>query len=454
MAETSPPPAQRRALKARWVFPVSGDPIPDAAVTIQGGRIAAVGKPPPGVPVEDLGNVAILPGLVNSHVHLEFSDLTAPLGRPGMSVVDWIGEVIAFRRSFARNAQGAVGRGLEESLRCGTTTLGEIAQPNWSSEPLVEAGLRAVVFLELIAPTPDRVEAAMDSALRHLDSAGLSGDLHPGLSPHAPYSVHPALLRRVVDLAREKGVRTVFRSSDRAKDELDPRNAARGRKNSSDPFFPPVAFHLAESDAELELLRTGSGTLGDLLRDLGITGTLAFWLGRPLDYLVELAPAHRALVIHGNYLDDEEIAFVARHPETMSIVYCPRTHAYFGHKTYPLETMLSAGATVALGTDSRASSPDLSVLAEMRQAANRHPSVPLSTVLRMGTLNGARALGLDAEVGSLEPGKSADLAIVALPGRDAPDPHELLFHSDEPVVATWVRGGARGEGREARDELA
>ncbi len=410
MAETPEEPAHRRALKARWVFPVSGEPIPDAAVTIEGGRIAAVGKPAPGAPVEDLGNVAILPGLVNAHTHLEFSDLAMPLGRPGMALVDWIREVIAFRRDSARNALGAVRRGLEESLRCGTTTLGEIAQPNWSSEPFVEAGLRAVIFLELIAPTPDRAEAAMDSALRHLDAAGLSGALHPGLSPHAPYSVHPTLLRRVIDLSRVRRA--------------------------------PVAFHLAESHDELEFLRWGSGTLRDLLRDLRITDALAFWQGRPLDCLFELAPVHRALVIHGNYLDDEEIAFVARHRGDMSIVYCPRTHAYFGHKTYPLETMLAAGATVALGTDSRASSPDLSVLGEMRFVAKRHPYVPLSTVLRMGTLNGARALGLDVEVGSLEPGKWADLAIVALPNRDAPDPHELLFHSDTQVVVTLVKGTA------------
>ena len=159
MAETPEEPAHRRALKARWVFPVSGEPIPDAAVTIEDRRIAAVGKPAPGAPVEDLGNVAILPGLVNAHTHLEFSDLAAPLGRSGMSLVDWIREVIAFRRDFARISHKAVRAGLEESLRCGTTTLGEIAQPDWSSEPFVEAGLRAVISLELIAPTPNATAA-------------------------------------------------------------------------------------------------------------------------------------------------------------------------------------------------------------------------------------------------------------------------------------------------------
>ena len=125
--------------------------------------------------------------------------------------------------------------------------------------------------------------------------------------------------------------------------------------------------------------------------------------------------------------------FWARHRERMAVVYCPRTHDWFAHGAYPLEKMLAAGATVALGTDGRGSSPDLSLLAEMRFAARRHPAVGLDKILRMGTIDGARALGRGREIGSLEPGKQADLAIVALPDRDAADPHELLFDSAEPV---------------------
>ena len=326
-----------------------------------------------------------------------------------MNLVDWIREVIAFRRDFACVSHEAVRAGLEESLRCGTTMLGEIAQPNWSMEPLVDAGLRAVIFLELIAPTLDRVEAAAVLAQRHLDSADLSRAFDPGLSPHAPYSVHPALLRRVIDLSRQRRF--------------------------------PVAFHLAESGEELVFLRHGVGPFQHLLLDLRRWDSIASErLASPIEYLKELAPGYRTLVIHGNFLDDEEIGFAASHNENMSVVYCPRSHGYFDYGRYPLDAMLSAGVNVALGTDSRASAPDLSVLEEMRFVAKRYPSVPPSAVLRMGTLNGARALGLEAEVGSLEPGKSADLAIVALPDRDAADPHELLFDSEEPVVATWQRG--------------
>jgi cytosine/adenosine deaminase-related metal-dependent hydrolase len=196
----------------------------------------------------------------------------------------------------------------------------------------------------------------------------------------------------------------------------------------------PVAIHLAESPEEMELLSSGTGPLRTLLEDLGAwDGGLVRPGTRPLEYLRLLATADRALVIHGNYLDDEEIGFLAAHAERMAAVYCPRSHEWFGHRPYPLEKMLAAGAVVALGTDGRSSSPDLSLWAEMRAVARRHPSVPLSRVLEMGTIQGARALGWAADIGSLVPGKQADLTIVALPDHDAAGSYELLFESSGPV---------------------
>jgi cytosine/adenosine deaminase-related metal-dependent hydrolase len=123
----------------------------------------------------------------------------------------------------------------------------------------------------------------------------------------------------------------------------------------------------------------------------------------------------------------------------MSLIYCPRTQAYFQHAKYPLARLLEAGVAVALGTDSRASNPDLSVLAEMRFLAHRR-DLPQCDVLRLGTLSGAAALGRDDELGSLSRGKLADLCAVALPDADAADPHELLLHHDTPVVGVWRNG--------------
>ncbi len=150
-------------------------------------------------------------------------------------------------------------------------------------------------------------------------------------------------------------------------------------------------MHLAESREELELLRTGTGPLRRLLEDFGAwePGSIRP-ASRPMDYLRQLAVADRALVIHGNYLDDEEIALLGANAARTSVVYCPRTHDWFGHAPYPLEKMLAAGVVVAFGTDGRGSSPDLSLLAEMRRAAEKHPDVGLDRILQMGTLLGAR----------------------------------------------------------------
>jgi tRNA dimethylallyltransferase len=413
-----------RLLRARWVFPASSPPIRDGVVSIHHQRITAVGKGPAGSEVEDLGNVAILPGLVNAHTHLEFSSLPAPLGKPGMGFVDWLRLVLNHRRQSQPGDARAVELGLAESLRSGTTALGEITQPAPGTVPIfAQPGTVPIfaqrkwdcplpeltIFLELLAPTTARIPPAMELAERHLQLAAGSTTWQAGLSPHAPYSVHPQLLARVVALSAAHRV--------------------------------PVAMHLAESREELELLRSGSGPLRAFLEELDAWDPTAIPAAiRPLDYLRMLTAAHRSLVIHGNYLDDEEISLLGEHAERMAVVYCPRTHAFFGHAPYPLEKMLAAGVTVALGTDSRASSPNLSVLAEMRLVAERHAQVAREMILRMATLHGARALGRDHELGSLEPGKYADLAIVGLPDREAADPHDLLFHSDHPVRATWLRG--------------
>jgi aminodeoxyfutalosine deaminase len=395
------------SLRARWVFPIAGPPLRDAAVTIAGGRIVSVGPPPRDTRIEDLGSVAILPGLVNAHTHLEFSDLVAPIGQAGMGIVEWLGSVIQHRAgadNSPQRARAAVAQGLRESLRHGVTTIGEIAQPGMPFEAYLASPCDGTIFLEWIAPRADRFEAVLAAAARHVQKIGR---WQPGWSPHAPYTVHPELLSRAAALA--------------ATHQL------------------PLAMHVAESREEIEFLRDGRGPFRELLESRGVWDASARPLSsRPLDELRMLARAPRALVIHGNYLDDEEIEFLGRQPR-MAVVYCPRTHAWFGHARYPLEKLLAAGVNVALGTDSRASSPDLSLMAELKHVARTFPALSRATILELGTLGGARALGLDSQIGSLEPGKTANLAVAPLPDTPA-DPYELLLDSEAEVSATWIRG--------------
>jgi cytosine/adenosine deaminase-related metal-dependent hydrolase len=388
-----------RTLTARYLFPVCGEPIAGGAVTIAGGRILAVGKADGRGTVEDLGNVALLPGFINAHTHLDLSELAQPLGMPDDGMAAWIRGVIEFRRGWGGSASAGVRRGLRESAACGVTTLCDIVQPGCQWPPAAAAAPDATRLLELIAPTAQRVGPALELARGHLEHAAA----RVGLSPHAPYTVHPDLLAAAIALSAQRRV--------------------------------PLAFHLAESPDEMQLLQSAGGPLRELLEELGGWDPRLVRPGaRALDYLRKLRGAHRALVIHGNYLDDEEIALLGKEAARMAVVYCPRTHARFGHRRYPLEALLAAGATVAVGTDSRASSPDLSVLAELRWIARAYPEIGRDLVLELGTLRGAKALGLDADRGSLEPGKRADLAAIRLPDGDAADPYALWLDSDEPAV--------------------
>jgi len=405
--------------RARWVFPVVSAPVADGTVTVNDGRIVAVGGPQVGASVIDLGNVALIPGLVNTHTHLEFSDLPTPLGQPGRGFSDWIGDVIRHRRAKLESSQdptaaltSAIETGLDQSVTAGVALLGDIATSAWPHRLLNgRSELQCTLFQEIIALDNDLTNERLQQAAAHLDLLSpYAPARRAGLSPHAPYSVHPELLSRCCHLSSRKRV--------------------------------PVAMHLAESREELQLLTDGSGPFVDLFAEMG------FWMPgaiplrtRPLDLLRILATADRALVIHGNYLETDEIDFLAARCEQMSVVYCPRTHTFFRHRDYPLDRMLAAGVNVALGTDSRASNPDLELFSELLTVAQLHPQVPPAQILRMGTLNGAQSLGCSADFGALASGKRATLTVIRLPDHSAADPHELLLDETSEVVTLSTIAG-------------
>ncbi len=392
-------------LRARWVLPIDAPPIAGGYVSIADGRIAAVGSASEvNRPVEDLGNVVLMPGLVNAHTHLEFSELTHPLGAAGINLPEWIRLVIADRKRCDRDAGAAIAAGLNESLAGGATTIGEIAT---SAARLYAAGeprATTVLFQEGIGFSAGRVDSVFADLQRRLDEAPSPA----GLSPHAPYTVHPRLLARIVDLARSRGA--------------------------------PVAMHLAESREELEFLATGGGQFRALLEERSMWDPNAIAAStRPLDYLSVLAGAPRSLVIHGNYLAPDEIEFIARRRERMSVVFCPRTHAYFGHEPYPLAALRAAEVCVALGTDSRASNPDLSMLNELRSVAGSRPDIAPDDAVRMATINAAKSLGLADKVGSIAVGKRADLVAIA-DGSSSSDAYQALLGSATQPQRVWLGG--------------
>lgn len=425
------PDSHPTAFRARWVFPIEGPPLENGVVVCRQGRIASVGRcaadQVAASRVVDLGDSAILPGLVNAHTHLELSDVTEPLGHPGIRLPQWIPQVIEHRRRRGDSGTSAVAAGWRESLRHGVTCLADIASldglavpdrvqpPRGHMPPHAEAaGSSArhapqyVPFLEWIGLSAV-VAAERLAAIAQWLARSRGGHVAAGISPHAPYSVRYDALPHAIHLSRTQRL--------------------------------PLAIHLAESPEELQLLREGTGPLRDMLQELGVWDPTALpQRSAPGDYLRQLATAHRALVIHGNYLADDDIAWLAQHRDKLSVVFCPRTHAYFGHDDYPLQRMLAAGVRVALGTDSRASSPDLDLLAEARHVARGGLASPAQAV-RMATLAGAEALGRRPLCGSLVPGKRADLCVLPVGASPTADPYELLVATDA-AVRCVVIGGA------------
>jgi cytosine/adenosine deaminase-related metal-dependent hydrolase len=385
-------------LTARWVLPVSEAPLPRGWVAVAGDRITAVGPHGGRSPDVDLGNVAVLPGLVNAHTHLDLSGMRG-LAPPTPDFTGWLRQVIAHRRDRSpEQVQADTRAGLEESLRFGTTLLGDISGDGGSWDALAGAPVWAVVFREFLGLPESRASGAWARLDDWLAAHPATPTCRPGVSPHAPYSVRASLFLA----ASTAGV--------------------------------PAAVHLAETAAEQELLVLRRGPFVPFLRELDVwdPGGLAKDVGSVLGLFNGLSPA---LFIHGNYLPPD-----APVPRNGTIVYCPRTHAAFGHPPHPFRDFLARGVRVALGTDSLASNPDLDLLAEARFLHQRYPDVPGSMVLRLATLAGAEALGWQDETGSLEPGKSADLVAVPLPQEDGPDPHELVLDSDRRVERVLWRG--------------
>jgi aminodeoxyfutalosine deaminase len=385
-------------LTARWVFPVASPPLERGVVTVRNGRIIEV-RPHDNLTADvDLGDTALVPGFVNAHTHL---DLTGAAGTtpPSTDFISWLRRVIAYRRGrTVDEVTSDVAIGIANSLRYGTTLVGDIAAEGITWDQLSAAPIRAVVFREVIGLNEERAAASWEGFEWWRRALEPTQTCRPGVSPHAPYSVAESLLEQAV---------------------------AAGL---------PLTSHVAETQAELDLLSDQQGPFVPFLQELGV------WQPESLvkDVRRFLQPGNGFrpnLSVHCNYLPAETPI-----SSFGTVVYCPRTHAAFGHPPHPFREFLARGVRVALGTDSLASNPDLSLLAEARFVRSQHPDLSGDVLLRMATSNGANALGWECDTGSIQRWKSADFAVVGLPNRDVADPHELLFDSDLPVVATWFRG--------------
>jgi cytosine/adenosine deaminase-related metal-dependent hydrolase len=405
-------------LRARTILPVSQPPIENGAVAISGNKIRAVGpwtdlKPEADEKTLDLGDVILLPGLVNAHCHLDYTDMAGELPPP-KTFTDWIPLITAAKTawSYSEYAHSWL-HGAHQLVKTGTTTVADIeAMPDLLPEVWDATPLRVFSFLEM---TGIRARRDPKDILR--EAAGKIDSLAHArcsawLSPHAAYSTLPQLLRLTAGLARKKNWR--------------------------------IATHIAESEEEFEMFQRGKGKMFDWLKrnernnsDCG--------LGSPVKHFARhkmlgenLIAAHVNLLAHG------DARLLGKH--RVHVVHCPRSHAYFRHPPFLRERLANAGVNLCLGTDSLATTrkigkqkPELNMFEEMRLLAATDKTISPDEILCMATINGARALGLAGEAGELSKNTSADLIAVPFGGKITEAFDAVLTHTGN-VSASMIDG--------------
>lgn len=397
--------------RAEWILPIAAAPIRGGWVELAEGRVTGVGaSDQAGSSAIDLGRCAVLPGLVNAHTHLELSHLRNTIA-PSTRFIEWIRSVVAERRpptDAAHTARVLAGieSGIAESIQHGSAVVGDISNSLLSVAPLSSSALDGVVFYELIRFNTPEPAALLAEACQRLLESREGSRLRVSLAAHAPYSVSPELFRGI-------------------------RRAADGEIGG------PVSVHLAESPAESQFIDSGTGDWRQFLDDIGAWNSSWSAPGvSPVEYLDRLGfIGADTMAVHGVQMTERDLAILAARGATL--VASPRSNQRTGAGVPPVASFFSSGVQVAVGTDSLASTPDLSVFAEIAELRRLAPAVSASRLLESATLAGARALGVAHDFGTIEPGKRARLVAVAVPP-GIEDVEEYLLSGIRPEQIRWL----------------
>ena len=398
-------------LRARVVVTMDGLPIENGIVTLEGNQIVEVRQFNPltdilSEEIVDLGEHALLPGLINAHCHLDYTCLRGRIENRE-SFTDWIRAINAAKAQLTPAGYlSSISAGFAEALRFGTTSI-----VNFEACPdliiRIAAPIRTWWLPELIdVRDPNRPEQMVGLAMGFV-----SAPKNRGLAPHAPFTASLDLYRRCREVAREHNLL--------------------------------LSTHLAESREEFSMFRDASGPLYEFMKEIG-RDMRDCGNQTPLGYLLEqIALDECWLVVHLNELVESDFDLLAESTTKFHVVHCPRSHRYFDHSPFQLERLRELGFNICLGTDSLASNDDLSLFAEMRAVRRDHPALSAREVLEMVTINPARALDRQALLGQIKPGFLADMITVPLTGQA--DVFEEIVAFDQAVPWRMVDGHARNE---------
>lgn len=424
-------------LTARYVLPVATPHIENGAVLVRGDRIVEIGdfehlrELHPDEEVRDFGLAALLPGFVDLHTHLEYSALRGLVD--DLPYSRWKLQVMQKERLFSsQDWDDSAVLGALEALQSGITTIADVTETGASGHAAQATGLGGVIYREVSTMDKRQIDGVMAKAEEDVDAWRATSDvgrLRFGIAPHAPYSCHPELFRRVADYA------------------------AGGT---------PISIHLAGSREEYQFVKYGSSMLAMDVRDI-YDQHAPLWLPTgvsPVRYVLQwgLFDAPNVLAVHCTQVDDSDIDVLASHD--VAIAHCPRCNAKLGMGIAPVSKFLSAGIRVGIGTDSPAASNSMDLFEEMRVGLLLQRAVLgeerfmiARQFVKMATLDAARALRMEDEIGSLEPGKRADVVAVDLSkSHQIPThyPYSTLVHAanQENVLWTMVAGKVVYEARQ------